>query len=123
MPIPSFIDKASTSTSINVQNRYSKGAISLIATQAGITVSLSIDAIEPPPANSIVLGQASMVVQSDTFARYSGQRYYGGSASMQVTDSYYDDQVVEIFVNTGRDPIISQAQALVPDKVMRVFWS
>jgi hypothetical protein len=123
MPLPSFIDKANTSATINVENKYSRGAISLNSTQTGITISLSVEAIEPPPANSIVLAQASMVVQTDTFVRYSGSKYSGGSASAEVTDMYYNDQVVELFVNIPRDPIISQAQALVPDKVMRVFWS
>lgn len=124
MAIPSFVDFAVTSASIKVANNSTLGSNSFLSGSTAINVSQDPSFIAQPDAGSVILAQASSMVHRAGYSfKSEGAIFRGGSTSIRVTDAYYDDQVVTIFVNTNA-PATSEYRGFVGvDVDKRVYWS
>lgn len=124
MAIPSFVDFAVTSASIKVANNSTLGSNSFLSGSTAISVGLDPTAISAPDVGYVVLAQASSMVHRVGYSfSNQGAIFRGSSTSISVTDQYYDDQVVTIFVDTSA-PATSEYRGFVGlDTSKRVYWA
>lgn len=122
--IPNFVDRVVNTASISVSNIEPKGGYSLLHNDAAITVGLDSSFVAEPDAGFIVVANANTVVKNANYSIQSPTSYKSSAAIMLVSNTDYNSQFVEVYLDSKRAANFSSESVLVVEpQPQRVFWS